>query len=218
MKREFLKGILDFKNHWARIWFWIGMEEKKLDWNLDKDSVVFEIGAYKGSNMAKLQEKYGCNIYAFEPVKEFYDIAKKKIDNPKTRLFNFGLSHETKTFPFYLDKNSSSVFPKDSLDKDGAIRQDCKLVDITEFMDKHGIKDVDLMIIDMEGQEYDFAKKLINSGYLIKIREFMIQFHRVVSDYSRKRKVLRNLFKKTHKQIYCYPFVWEVWERKDESS
>lgn len=41
-----LKNRLNTKIWRAKYWFYSGKEKRKLDYNLNKDSIVFEIGAF----------------------------------------------------------------------------------------------------------------------------------------------------------------------------
>ena len=84
--------------------FWTlrkGDETLSLQYPLDRDSVVFDIGAYTGQFTDKILLKFKCNIYAFEPVKNFVDILKNKFEgNQKVNIFNFGLLDKYTGFQF----------------------------------------------------------------------------------------------------------------------
>ena len=49
-----------------------GDSELRLNYNLNEDSVVVDLGGFKGDWSALISEKYSCNIHIFEPVREFY--------------------------------------------------------------------------------------------------------------------------------------------------
>ena len=50
----------------------------RLNYNLDKDSIVIDAGGYKGWFAENIYNKYKCNVYVFEPVKEYYDLIVNK--------------------------------------------------------------------------------------------------------------------------------------------
>ena len=63
-------------------WFKInGNETLRLNYNLDKNSIVFDLGGYKGEWTEGIFLKYDCKVYIFEPVKSFSDGIKKKFKN-----------------------------------------------------------------------------------------------------------------------------------------
>ena len=47
-------------------------EDLRYEYNLNKDSVVFDIGGFDGTWAHNIYSKYSCNILVFEPVKSFY--------------------------------------------------------------------------------------------------------------------------------------------------
>ena len=56
---------------------------------LNSDSVVFELGGYKGDWVGDIYEKYLCNCYVFEPIEEFCDVIRMKFqDVEKVHIYN----------------------------------------------------------------------------------------------------------------------------------
>ena len=50
----------------------------RVNYDLSKDSLVFDIGGFKGEWSHTISKKYNCDIYIFEPVKTFFDQIKNK--------------------------------------------------------------------------------------------------------------------------------------------
>ena len=40
----------------------------RLDYDLNEDSIVFDVGGYRGDFTSAIFNKYNCNVYVFEPV------------------------------------------------------------------------------------------------------------------------------------------------------
>ena len=57
-----------------------GDETLRLDYKLTKNSVVFDIGGYRGDFAESIYEKYNCTVYVFEPVQEYFEFIKKRFD------------------------------------------------------------------------------------------------------------------------------------------
>ena len=49
-----------------------------LNHNLNRDSIVLDIGGYTGVWASQILEKYDCQIYILEPVPDFYKILKQR--------------------------------------------------------------------------------------------------------------------------------------------
>ena len=45
-----------------------------------------------------------------------------------------------------------------------------------------------------------------------RIKKLQVQYHLNVPDAVEKRQSLRSRLAQTHRELYCYPFVWEAWE------
>ena len=76
---------------------------KRLDYSLNSDSVVVDLGGYRGDFANNIYSKFNCNVYVFEPFKEFYDVIAGRFNsNEKIRAFNYGISDKTSTQEFYF--------------------------------------------------------------------------------------------------------------------
>lgn len=88
------------------IWFWInGDKTLRLNYPINEKSIVFDLGGYKGVWASNIFNKYGAEIWIFEPVQKFYnDIRIKFFNNDKIKLFNIGLSNHNDIVDIYLSK------------------------------------------------------------------------------------------------------------------
>ncbi len=50
-----------------------GDETLRLDYPLAPQSIVFDLGGYKGDFAYEMNKKYGCFVYVYEPVRDFYE-------------------------------------------------------------------------------------------------------------------------------------------------
>jgi FkbM family methyltransferase len=191
-------------------WFNDGGDDKfRYTYDLNKDSVVFDVGGYQGKWSSKINEIYGCKIYIFEPIKEYYDkLLTKFINNENIEVFNFGLSNCDGDSIINLLDDGSSVYV------DGGKKENIKLKNIISFINEKEIKNIDLLKLNVEGEEYNIMESLIKENYLYKIKNFQIQFHNFIPNCEHLRKEIRNKLTETHNEIYCYEFVWESWGLK----
>jgi len=176
---------------------------------LDSNSVVFDVGGYKGEFAGDILCKYDANVYVFEPIKEFSEIIKNKfLKNNKIKTFNYGLAGKCQTLQISLSDNSSSVFLK------GERMETIELKSIVAFVKDNNIKEVDLIKINIEGGEYELLESLIANDCITIFKNIQVQFHDFLFENAKERmNQIQNNLSKTHKLTYQYEFVWENWER-----
>jgi FkbM family methyltransferase len=181
----------------------------RLDYDfLNENSVVFDLGGYEGQFASDIYAKYGCTVYVFEPVPQYADFIRKRFSqNPKIKVFTFGLGSKTEEMMIKVSEESSSLY----LDGAGT---SVRIEDLTAFVHKEGIKTIDLMKLNIEGGEYDVVPYLVATGYIKHVRAIQIQFHKFVKDAKARMDAIREDLKKTHVCDYCYEFTWEGWSRK----
>ena len=138
-----------------------GDDTQRLNYPLMQDSVVFDLGGYHGDFAAAIHEKYGCVVYIFEPVLEFYQICVNRFQgNKKIICLNYGLSSEDSVLNIALAENSSSFA---SPHAEGATQQ-VQVRSVVACISELGVKQIDLMKINIEGGEFDVVPAIIESG------------------------------------------------------
>jgi FkbM family methyltransferase len=189
-------------------WFEIdGDNTLRLDYNLNRDSIVVDVGGYEGKWANEIYKKYNCNIFIFEPIKEYYDkIVERFKENPKIRVYNYGLSNEDCDKQISLLNDSSSLFKK------SRNLQKITLVNASNFFNSEKIDKIELIKINIEGGEYDLLENLIENGLVSKIINIQVQFHDFVKRAKKRMLKIEDQLSKTHHPTYRFEFVWENWE------
>ena len=188
-----------------------GDEYLRLEYNLNEDSIVFDIGGYVGDFAEKISKKFGCKIYLFEPSQSFYKKCLERFKNNKNILcFNYGVGNLNGDFVLSNDNEASSTKRKIS-DKEG---EKIKIKKISNIIEEQRVNNIDLMKINIEGGEYDLLTFLINENLISKINNIQVQFHNFIPNAVKKREEITNLLKNTHKNDWSYYFVWENWSLK----
>ena len=183
-----------------------------ITYRFNQDSIVFDVGGYKGDFTNLIYEKYKCKVFVFEPVKEFYEIIKNRfLNNENIETFNFGISNITSDEKIFLSNDSSSIFCSKSSGKNEII----KLVDIIEFINQENINKVDLIKINIEGAEYDLMEHLLINDKINIFNNLLIQFHRIIPNADYRREKIRENLKRTHELTCDFDFVFENWLKKE---
>lgn len=186
-----------------------GDQTLRLNYQLDKSSIVFDVGGYLGDYAEAIYEKFGCRIYLFEPVPHFYDKCVKRFSgNPSIVCLNYGLSSQSGWFEMNLNNNESSF---NKIEAGGAIQQ-AEVRSITEVVTELGINKIDLIKINIEGGEFDLLPAIVDSGLIKQVRYIQVQFHNFVEGAVENRLRIRKSLESTHREMWNYDFVWESWE------
>lgn len=181
----------------------------RLKYPLNDNSIIFDVGGYRGEWAEAMFENYTSSIHIFEPVQDFASALKTKFKaNKKITSYDFGLGAETKALEISLQEDASSTFKTQGATTEIQIR------DIVDFIDENDIKNIDLIKLNIEGAEFELLERLITSGYIEKFKNLQIQFHDFVDDAKERRARIREKLNKTHNCDWNYPFVWEGWSLK----
>lgn len=82
----------------------------RLTYPLVPDSVVYDIGGYKGQWSSDIYSKYRCKIFIFEPMPSFYDNIKTRFkSNSDITVFPFGLASKTSEALLTVAGDASSL-------------------------------------------------------------------------------------------------------------
>jgi len=195
-----------------RVLPWIKDEGDKtfrLNYDLDENSLVFDLGGYEGQWASDIFSRYCCTIHVFEPVSEFADKIKARFaGNKRIMVHQFGLSNENRAVLLSVNKTSSSLY------KQRGELKEVRLVKAVDFIQENHIQKIDLMKINIEGAEYDFLEHLLDAGLISNINNIQVQFHDFVSNAEQRMIMIQKKLAKTHSLTYQYPFVWENWRVK----
>jgi len=184
-----------------------GDDTLRVIYPLTPESVVLDIGGYKGTWSQKIHEKYQCHIHIFEPVSSYRsEIEGRFAECPKVTVYPFGLAGKNVKARIAIRGDASSVLLAD-MERDELIELH-DVADVLQPMQKHG---VDLVKINIEGGEYDLLSRMLETGITSMCRNIQVQFHPWVPHARERRKMIQEALSRTHSLTYEYPFVWENW-------
>lgn len=196
--------------------------EDTRNWPLGKDSVVWDVGGFRGSWTQSIVDKYDCYVHVFEPVNEFYEACVYRFrNNPKVQVHNYGIGATTELVTVQKQGQNSSTYR-------GADGQQPMPVDkvhgtpVAEQISLRNVSDVlmefgghaDLVSFNCEGGEYRVLEKLIETGEIAKFDGVQVQFHNFWNSAPAWREAIRQYLTRTHQEKYNYPWTWEGWTLK----
>lgn len=181
-----------------------GDQKFRLDHYVVRQGLIIEIGACDGEFTEKLAAKFPhASIIAVEPVRSLFEKAEQRLAHlPNVVVTNLGLWTYDGMVNMTDDGPASRV-------QDGGSQ--VKMTEVGRYL--KGLGDIQLVIMNIEGSEYDLLPIIIQSGAIKKIRNLQIQFHDTYDDAEIAMMALQWDLSTTHTLTYQYPFVMENWRR-----
>jgi FkbM family methyltransferase len=181
-----------------------------ITYDLNENSVVIDLGGYTGLWVEQIINKYNPKIYVIEPVEEFYSVIMNKFkNNNKVNVLNVGVSDEDKDGVIFLQGDATSA----NLTSGKAIN--VKYNKMETLLKKWNLTEVDLIQINIEGDEYLILENMLKTGLINVFKNIQIQFHYGIDgDVKRREKIQQGLKDNGYELNFNYPFVWESWYKK----
>jgi FkbM family methyltransferase len=178
-----------------------------INYELTENSVIMDLGGYTGVWAQQMIDKYNPNVYILEPVTSFYEgMVARFSTNNKVNLMNVGIGVEDKDGFIFMsgDGTSSNLTSGESIS--------VKFNTIDTILEKWGLNEVDLIQINIEGDEYPLLEHMLSTGSINKFKNVQIQFHLgIENDVARRDEIREGFIANGFKIKFDYPFVWESW-------
>lgn len=152
-----------------------------INWPLNENSLVIEVGAYKGRWSKQLHDKYNCKMICFEPQEWCV------VDYLYPQFLGIRSRNKVAIIPCALG-DTSGRFPMGEFETDAcsflhvgerAQGEGCMLeaVNAFELYIQPYAQQVDLMMINIEGYEYTLLDHMFKSGLMHGVDRFAVQWH-----------------------------------------
>lgn len=196
----------------VRDWWAIdGDHTLRLEYVLGEDSIVVDLGGYKGDFAEAIHRRYGSTIHIFEPAPAFIERLRQRFaGNPKIHVHGYALGGRDSTLTFWLQEDATSSFST------GAGEQITASVRcISSVLRELAVDTIALIKMNVEGAEYELVEELVESGWIRRIDNLQVQFHNFGPGDADRMRALRDRLAATHFPTYLFGFVWENWRRRD---
>lgn len=173
--------------------------------NLNEESIVYSFGIGEDISFDKtVIEKHNCNVFAFDPTPKSIAWVNNQELPKKFKFYEFGISNESGSTFFYLQKNkehvSGSIMYNNNLDKRDKIEVQVK--SFNDIVKDLNHKTINVLKMDIEGTEYQVLPDILESG--VYIEQLLIEFHhRFYKDGKRKTQNAIKLLKRYGFEIYA---------------
>lgn len=180
---------------------------------LGPESVVFDVGGFKGNWAADIHDRYGARLHIFEPHPVFAEEIRSRFHgNDAIVTHEFALGQNEGHLTLSDDGDASSSFRNAENTVTGRIEP------VARFFAKADIPRIDLVKVNIEGGEYELLPALEEAGIMPRIGILQVQFHLFSADDIPRREAIRTMLAKTHSCDWSYDFVWEQWSLRRSTS
>lgn len=180
------------------IWQSQGLEYLRYEYpDLQPDSVVIDIGAYRGEWASQIRARYGCCVIAVEPTDSIDGWQCETIKKAAwlfDGILRFGGAY------YYTSAFEDPTHEYECFDVNSLLRR---------------FDEIALLKLNIEGAEYDLLEHIYRGGLMARIRDLQVQFHLVEDEDSEMRyEVISELLLETHSPTWRYAHCWENWRRR----
>jgi len=171
--------------------------------NLSSESIVVDLGGYKGEWAKKIFDRYGCFLEIYEPASEFFDSIEglfKGALGQKVKVFNSAAGSSNNKVSLLLDGLGTRTVS----DENGSIQT-------TAIASIISNRQIDLLKMNIEGDEYDVLDAVFDSGLSTNIKSLFVQFHPIDDMSIQRYERIEQRLSRTHVCEFRYPFIWEKW-------
>lgn len=201
-----LASALEFQKDSIKRWVAdSGDTTHRINYNLNKDSAIIDLGGYKGEWAKQMFDKYQSNIVIYEPFNNYFIYLQKLFSrNDKIKVRKYGVGG--RNYKAAITEAGLGTYTTEN--ENGNI----EIISIIEVLKDYS--KIDLIKINVEGAEFEILDKLLRSEEIHKIKNLQIQFHPISGQSLEKYMAIYKNLCKTHKLTYHYPFIWENWSLK----
>jgi FkbM family methyltransferase len=167
---------------------------------------VWDVGASAGRGAGEIRRLHGVVVHAFEPHPgAFARLEEATRDDPGIVPHRYALGRRDGTASLSLEGPGSSLF--------GSGEDACEIEvrDVVGVFDELVEDRLAYVKINIEGGEYDLLERMVETGLVERTRYLLIQFHEWYPRAHLRRWRLRRALRRTHDQVWSYPWIWELW-------
>lgn len=184
-------------------------DRRAIDWPLNSDSTVVEVGGYKGRWALQIAERYHPRLFVFEPQIWAHEVCKVALGDTATVLhYALGDADGIGTMGSYETDGCSLVKPGEGMLFPVSVRE------IGAALRGLEITTIDLMLMNIEGYEYTLLPHMLSKGILPK--RLMVQFHTFIDQYGMALAHIHAALERYgYRIVWTYGVMLTAWERDE---
>lgn len=208
--------VLEVFNYSPQIFRFLKKVELLYNHALDRDSLVIDVGGFTGEWAREMQRRYNPKMHVFEPNPNMLvHLNEAFLKSETVQVHTYGLSDRDSATVLLLKGPGSSVYKHPGIKEGNHATASIQLRNIETVFDELAIKRVQLFKINIEGGEYPLLYRMLDLNLTARCEQILVQFHEWYPWARWHRWNIGRKLRKTHKRVWCYPFIWEKWVLKE---
>lgn len=191
-------------------WFHYSPEQGLLfEHEIEAGGVIVEVGGYVGEWSARAASRYPrATLHTFEPVRQFAASLRERVAALENVVVHeVGVGGSAGTLRLGVNADGTSAFAE------GSSEVRIEVLAIEDALRLCG-SSIELLAINAEGMEYEILESLIAAGQTGRIKNLLVQFHKVVPNAEERRGQIQAQLGQSHQKVFDFPFAWEKWVRR----
>lgn len=184
-------------------------EEQRYEYPLNANSVVLDVGAFRGQWTKEIHRRYGCTVHAFEPV--FFREVRETFAgiNGNVNLYCVALANSDREIDFGIQHDMTGRFSWSHE------RVMVPTIGVVHAWKKLGLRNVDLVKLNVEGMEVELIDAFCDSRLIDNIENLQVQFHHVIANADNEIARLVGKLSETHEMDWGGEwFLWSSFKRR----
>ena len=184
------------------------------EFELTSNDWIIDAGGFRGEWSDEMLCRYGAKIVIFEPNPPYAARLRDRYKaNDRVELVEAALSDRTGQQALSLCDEGSTLMGSAS----ASATIDVRLVDVGQLIEERFSNELGCLKLNVEGAEYEILDKLLSAGQVSGIQYILIQFHKGPLNCVQRREQIQMRLGETHKKVFDFPFVWELWREKTKT-
>lgn len=177
------------------------------DLPLSAESYLVDGGGFRGEWAREVLWRYGARCLLFEAVPAFAGRLRSEVaGNARVEIVSAALSGSDGPIAMLENADSSRMAVP------GQPTFTVPGVTLPGALAARAVNRVDCLKLNIEGAEFDVLDGLLEGGWLPRVGVLLVQFHRIDAGSEGRREAIRARLSKTHREVFCFPWVWERWD------
>lgn len=176
------------------------------------NSLAVVLGGYTGTSSIKIAQK-GYKVFVFEPVPRFADDIRRRAKSRSKDIHVLEQAAATTSGQVEIVEKGEETFTRGR--NTNEVRSgNGFVVSAVDFADwiRSLESTISLLEVNIEGSEYEILNHLASERVMSRINRINIQFHKISTSSVVDRQRIQTLLNQTHVQLWCFDWIWEVWE------
>lgn len=185
-----------------------GIELLVSQFDLNSDDWVVDAGGFRGEWTDEILCRYGAKVVIVEPNPPYAARLRDRYkSNDRVEVVEVALSDRVGRVALRLCDEGSTLMASAT----ASATIDVRLIDVRQLFEERFPRGLGCLKLNVEGAEFEILERLLSTGQAGGIRTILVQFHKGPSNCVQRREKIQAQLSKTHKKVFDFPFVWEMW-------